>query len=90
MIFTDDAKFGYQLLRKRSTVEMIENELAGTDPPNLSVNTLNHIDVRVPNLEEQEKISSLFNNLDNLITFHQRKLEKLKNIKKAYLNEMFV
>ncbi len=89
LIFTDDSKFGYQLLRKRSTVEMIENELAGTDPPNLSVNTLNHIDVRVPNLAEQEKISSLFANLDNLITLHQRKLKKLKELKLAYLSEMF-
>jgi type I restriction enzyme S subunit len=39
--------------------------------------------------QEQGKIASLFSNLDNLITLHQRKLEKLKNIKKAYLNEMF-
>ena len=89
LIFTDDAPFGYQLLRKRSTVEMIENELAGTDPPNLSVNTLNHIDVRVPNLAEQEKISSLFTNLDNLITLHQRKYDKLVIMKKSMLEKMF-
>ncbi|OZQ88560.1 hypothetical protein CA598_15160 [Paenibacillus sp. VTT E-133291] len=40
--------------------------------------------------EEQDKIGQFFANLDNLITLHQRKLEKLQNIKKAYLNEMFV
>jgi len=39
---------------------------------------------------EQEKIGSFFKNIDNLITLHQRKLEKLQNLKKAYLNEMFV
>ncbi|WP_315167642.1 restriction endonuclease subunit S [Metaclostridioides mangenotii] len=39
---------------------------------------------------EQAKIGELFTNLDNLITLHQRKLEKLQNIKKAYLNEMFI
>ena len=40
--------------------------------------------------DEQEHIVAYFKNIDNLITLHQRKLEKLKNIKKAYLNEMFV
>ena len=44
----------------------------------------------VPSNLEQEKIGLFFSNLDNLITLHQRKLEKLENIKKAYLNEMFI
>lgn len=39
---------------------------------------------------EQEKIGSMFENLDNLITLHQRKLEKLKNIKKSMLEKMFI
>ena len=42
------------------------------------------------NLDEQEKIGSLFQNLAKMITLHQRKLDKLKNLKQAYLNEMFV
>lgn len=46
--------------------------------------------ISVPSLAEQRKIGQFFNQLDNLITLHQRKLEKLQNIKKAYLNEMFV
>ena len=46
--------------------------------------------IYLPSLAEQEKIGSFFQRLDNLITLHQRKLEKLQNIKKAYLNEMFV
>ena len=44
----------------------------------------------VPCLAEQKKIGAYFTNLDNLITLHQRKLEKLKNIKKACLEKMFV
>ena len=49
-------------------------------------------DVVIPytSIEEQEKIGTFFLKLDNLITLHQRKLEKLQYIKKAYLNEMFV
>ena len=44
----------------------------------------------VPNISEQEKISDFILKLDNLITLHQRKLEKLKNIKKSMLDKMFV
>ena len=41
-------------------------------------------------LSEQGKIGQFFSQLDTLITLHQRKLEKLKNIKKACLEKMFV
>ena len=40
--------------------------------------------------EEEKKIGTLFKQLDNLITLHQRKCEKLKNIKSALLERMFV
>ncbi|MVX67224.1 restriction endonuclease subunit S [Clostridium chromiireducens] len=46
--------------------------------------------ILLPKPEEQKKIGQFFIELDNLITPHQRKLEKLQNIKKAYLNEMFI
>ena len=41
-------------------------------------------------IEEQKQISVFFERLDNLITLHQRKLEKLNKIKKAMLEKMFV
>ena len=40
--------------------------------------------------DEKKKLNSYFDNLDNLITLHQRELEKLKNLKKACLEKMFV
>ena len=46
--------------------------------------------IMLTNNNEQRKISNLMSNLDNLITLHQRKLEKLKNIKKSMLEKMFV
>lgn len=42
-----------------------------------------------PEKEEQEKIGTYFSNLDHLITLHQRKLEKLQNMKKSCLQKMF-
>lgn len=46
--------------------------------------------ILLPKSGEQKKIGKFFTGLDNLITIHQCKLEKLQNIKKAYLNEMFI
>lgn len=43
-----------------------------------------------PSLKEQQKIGEYLTYIDNLITLHRRKLEKLKNIKKAMLEKMFV
>ena len=90
IIFNCDKRFGYQLLRKRSTVELIENELSGTDPPNLSGNTLSNIYVHIPCLSEQEKIGTFFADLDNLIALNQRECEKYKELKKGLLQQMFV
>lgn len=48
------------------------------------------VSVLLPNIEEQNRIADFFARLDHLITLHQRKLEKLKNLKKACLEKMFV
>ena len=48
------------------------------------------MEFKIPCLGEQKKIGAYFSSLDNLITLHQRKLEKLKNIKKSCLEKMFV
>ena len=46
-------------------------------------------EVSLPSLDEQRKIGKLFDTLDNLITLHQRKFEKLTNVKKSMLEKMF-
>ena len=63
---------------------------SGTGQKVLSFLDLQKMNIIIPNRSEQDKISDLFDNLDNLITLHQRKLEKLKNIKKSMLEKMFV
>jgi len=57
---------------------------------NLSKSDLDEQEVYVPSDEEQQQIGAYFRNLDHLITLHQRELEKLKNLKKACLEKMFV
>ena len=46
--------------------------------------------IPVPHIEEQRKIGLFLTQLDQLITLHQRELEKLQNIKKSMLEKMFV
>ena len=59
--------------------------------PKLMNNVMADIEIMIPTQsDEREKLSVLFRNLDNLITLHQRQLEKLKNIKSALLEKMFV
>ena len=49
------------------------------------------IETWIPNdVEEEKKIGTYFKQLDNLITLHQHKLEKLKNVKKSLLDKMLV
>ena len=51
---------------------------------------IQEVSVSFPTRAEQDRIVAVFRNLDNLITLHQRELEKLKNLKKAGLEKMFV
>ena len=47
-------------------------------------------EIMVPSVEEQKRISSYFDNLDNLITLHQRELDSIKKIKKSMLQKMYI
>ena len=48
-----------------------------------------NIDMKMPNDKEQQLIISFFENIDKTIALHQRKLEKLQELKKGYLQKMF-
>ena len=61
-----------------------------TGVPSLSKTAINEIDVILPKENEQKVIGVYFAQIDNLITLHQRKYEKLQNLKKACLEKMFV
>ncbi|MBN2651262.1 MAG: restriction endonuclease subunit S [Spirochaetales bacterium] len=56
---------------------------------NLNSDLVKNTSIMLPKEDEQAKIGNHFKNLDNLITLHQRKLDKIKSLKKAYLSEMF-
>lgn len=57
---------------------------------NIEWETLGKQAIPMPSIEEQRQIGAFFKNLDNLITLHQRKVEKLQILKKSMLEKMFV
>jgi type I restriction modification DNA specificity domain protein len=57
---------------------------------NISKNKVMELEISLPNNEEQKLLGTFLQRIDLIITLHQRKLDKLKNLKQAYLNEMFV
>ena len=61
----------------------------GAAQPNLSAKSVSEFLMPVPDIDEQKKLSSFFDHLNHLITLHQRKCDKLKNVKKSMLEKMF-
>ena len=75
--------------------DMMQKQLTQANPGSAMTNLvpmdeLKKWDVTIPSLEEQNKISTFINQIDEFITLHQRKLEHLKLQKKALLQQMFV
>ena len=58
--------------------------------PSYNAGDVENMEVAIPQKAEQTKLGALFTSLDNLITLHQCQVEKLKNIKSALLEKMFV
>jgi type I restriction enzyme S subunit len=78
-----------QHARMNNYMHPLVNKGAKNDMKVSSENALKGL-VTFPSYDEQKAISEYFSVIDNLITLHQRELEKLKNIKKSCLEKMFV
>ncbi|EEN81840.1 type I restriction modification DNA specificity domain protein [Lacticaseibacillus rhamnosus LMS2-1] len=84
-----DKKFIYAYLQTRPVKDYYLNSLTGTTIKNLGLKAIRNTNICTPTIDEQAKIGVLFQNLDKTITLHQRKLEKLQELKKGYLQKMF-
>ena len=66
------------------------NNSTGTTRKRIGLVTLGNLPLFLPSLEEQTKIGNFFKQLDDTIALHQCELEKLQEMKKAFLQKMFV
>ena len=85
-----DLIFLCQLLGTDQMLKQYKARAAGSTVNNLNKELVGNTLITVPTKCEQHKLGGLFQKLDDLITLHQRKVEKLKNIKSALLEKMFV
>ena len=79
--------YQYQTNKSKNKIESITT---GNTIKHILSSDMQEFIVDMPDYNEQKKIGQYFSNLDRLITLHQRKLEKLKIIKKSFLEKMFV
>ena len=83
-------EFIYQTLVKYDADGYWKKLAAGSTFESVNSNEVKGAIINVPqDMEEQKKIGEYFLNLDNLITLHQRKYDKLQIIKKSMLEKMF-
>ena len=83
-------EFIFQVLTKMDLEGFWKKLSAGSTFESLNSDNIINANINLPSNLEQDKIGSLFEKIDNLITLHQRQLDKLKNIKSALLEKMFV
>ncbi|WP_258079566.1 restriction endonuclease subunit S, partial [Enterococcus faecalis] len=79
----------YHLNNSTSFENFSHQQKKGGTRVRLYYKVLKGYELFVPNLNEQKQIGNFFKKLDDTITLHQRKLDQLKELKKAYLQVMF-
>jgi len=85
-----DGYFLLSLVQSERFVKVVLDNCTGTSYPAINANDLAEIEVAAPSDEsEAQRIGTIFRSIDNLITLHQRKFEKLTNVKKSMLEKMF-
>ena len=87
---TFDLTFLCHLLGTPQMLDQYRSLAAGSTVNNLNKELVGNTVVTIPQIDEQRVLGQYLERLDNLITLHQRELEKLKNLKKACLEKMFV
>lgn len=83
-----DKSYLYSMLLNKSSE--IKKNVRGSSVPRLDRQVINDLNILLPSIKEQRAIASYFTSLDRQITLHTQRLEKLKQIKAACLDKMFV
>ena len=86
---TFDPHYLAYMLRSRSVRSNLTLLAQGISRFNISKNKVMELSVPVPSAVEQKQLGQYFTKLDSLITLHQRKFEKLVQLKKSMLDKMF-
>ena len=81
----------YITLRSNIINEFMKHNFVGSAQPHITKKEFSSVFLPIPQqLEEQKMIGDFFDHLENIITLHQRNLDKLQDVKKGLLQKMFV
>ena len=80
----------YIYLKQDKIYKKLNNSNGSSAMPALNFGTVKDVEIAYPLVAEQIEISKLFTNIDNLITLHQCKYDKLNKIRQSLLNDMFI
>jgi type I restriction enzyme S subunit len=89
LISKNDLSFVYYFLQQKTLIKTIENNIAGTDPPNLSPTSINTIETRIPENNEQQKIAAFLTVVDEKIQQLAKKKDLLEQYKKGVMEKIF-
>ena len=84
-----DGKYLFQYLKAPFLMDYVNQRATGGTIKHLNQSILVDFPVMLPERKEQEKIGLLFEEVDNIITIHQRELLKLNNLKIGFLQKLF-
>lgn len=85
MILSD---YFYQFARTEKFANSIQDQILGTDPPNISANQIKSILISLPPIDEQQKIADILSSVDAQIEEYTTKKAKLEQLKKALMQQL--
>ena len=88
-LINGDNRFLYYLFYTNDFNKSVDVKCTGSNYPAINSSELAKIKVKIPCLEEQQKIADFLSEFDNAIEYAKEELEVWKNIKKGLLQQMF-
>ena len=84
-----NATFVFNILQKDLLIKSIENNISGTDPPNLSPNEISFIESYIPSVPEQTRIANFLSAVDEKLNLLKEKKALLEDYKKGIMQKIF-
>lgn len=89
LITSHNSTFVFNILQKDLLIKSIENNISGSDPPNLSPNEISFIETFIPVLEEQTRIANFLSSVDEKLNLLKEKKSLLEDYKKGIMQKIF-
>lgn len=88
LVTENNLAFIYYLLQTKRLIKSIENNISGTDPPNLSSKEIDFIKIKIPSKSEQEKIANFLLSIDKEINLLENEFIAFKNQKQGLMQHL--